>query len=315
MIIKNYEYFLTIVEEGNISSASRKLFVSQPSLSQYLKRLESNLGTELFDHTRSPLKLTYAGERYLAYVKELVALDKRMASEFSDITEKRRGKLRIGIAYWRGNMTLPHVLPDFYKLWPDIDIDVTEECGALAVKDLAAGNLDFAIMNIATTMDLSNLVCTEIFPERILLAVKKDTAFDERLIQNSRTVSGIRYPVIAPELLNDREFILPKPGMNFNIITTQFLNKYQIKPKVLVNLENTSTALHIVSEGMGVCFMPEAGAMHGYFPDNLSLYAFEDPEMCWNLSMVCRRGDIQNPVLMDFERIAKEKLNFLSSSV
>ena len=110
MIFKNYEYFLTIAEEGNISSAARKLFVSQPSLSQYLKRLETNLGVELFDHTRYPLQLTYAGERYLAYVQDLFNLDRRMQQEFSDITQNRRGKIRLGIAYWRGSNVLPQVL-------------------------------------------------------------------------------------------------------------------------------------------------------------------------------------------------------------
>ena len=250
MIFKNYEYFLTIAEEGNISSAARKLFISQPSLSQYLKRLETNLGVELFDHTRSPLKLTYAGERYLAYVRELFNLDERMEQKFSDITQKRRGKIRLGIAYWRGSNILPQVLPEFLQLWPNIDIDIKEECGNLVVKDLAAEKLDFAVMNITSTMDLSNLVCCELFPERILFAVKKDTELSSQLKSSARTVSSIRYPVINPELLRDCSFILPKTGMNFHITTTQFLNKYQIKPKTLLNLENTSTALHLYRKAL-----------------------------------------------------------------
>ncbi len=310
MIFKNYEYFLTIAEEGNISSAARKLFVSQPSLSQYLKRLETNLGVELFDHTRYPLQLTYAGERYLAYVRELFTLDKRMKQEFSDITHNRRGKIRLGIAYWRGSNVLPQVFPEFLRLWPNIDIDITEECGNLVVKDLAAEKLDFAVMNITSTMDLSNLVCCELFPERILFAAKKDTELSNQLKNSAKTVSGIHYPVIDPELLRNCSFILPKAGMNFYIMTTQFLNKYQIKPKTLLNLENTSTALHLVSEGVGVCFVPEGGTIHGYFPENLDLFAFEDPEMCWNLSMVYRKDAILNPAILDFEKIALEKLNF-----
>ena len=310
MIFKNYEYFLTIAEEGNISSAARKLFVSQPSLSQYLKRLETNLGVELFDHTRYPLQLTYAGERYLAYVRELFNLDKRMEQEFSDITQSRRGKIHLGIAYWRGSNVLPQVLPEFLRLWPNIDMDVTEECGNLVIKDLAAEKLDFAVMNITSTMDLSNLVCCELYPERIIFAAKKGTELADQLKNSARTVPDIHYPVIDPELLRNCSFILPKAGMNFHITTTQFLNKYQIKPKTLLNLENTSTALHLISEGVGVCFVPEGGAIQGYFPENLELFAFEDPEMRWNLSMVYRKNAILNPAILDFERIALEKLNF-----
>ena len=71
MVFKNYEYFIAIVESGSLTKAAEKLYVSQPSLSQYVKRLESSLGVELFDRTASPLRLTYTGERYYEYVKQV----------------------------------------------------------------------------------------------------------------------------------------------------------------------------------------------------------------------------------------------------
>jgi DNA-binding transcriptional LysR family regulator len=55
MIFKNYNYFLTINKEKNITRAAEKLFISQPSLSKYLKRLESKLEIDLFDHSTNPL--------------------------------------------------------------------------------------------------------------------------------------------------------------------------------------------------------------------------------------------------------------------
>ena len=57
------DYFITIAETGNLTKASEILYVSQPSLSQYLKRLEKSLGLELIDRNTSPLRLTYAGEK------------------------------------------------------------------------------------------------------------------------------------------------------------------------------------------------------------------------------------------------------------
>lgn len=66
----NNEYFLTIIEEGSLSKAAQKLYLSQPSLSQYVKRMEKRLGVELFDHNSSPLKLTYSGERYYEFLLE-----------------------------------------------------------------------------------------------------------------------------------------------------------------------------------------------------------------------------------------------------
>lgn len=78
------DYFITIAETGNLTKAAEILYVSQPSLSQYLKRLENSLGAELFDRNSSPLRLTYAGEKYYAY-----AIDARRKSEASSLPAVR----------------------------------------------------------------------------------------------------------------------------------------------------------------------------------------------------------------------------------
>ena len=78
------DYFITIAETGNLTKAAENLYVSQPSLSQYLKRLENSLGAELFDRNSSPLRLTYAGEKYYAY-----AIDARRRSEASSLPAVR----------------------------------------------------------------------------------------------------------------------------------------------------------------------------------------------------------------------------------
>lgn len=77
MVFRNYEYFAAIVEAGSLTRAAEQLYISQPSLSQYVKRLEANLGVELFDRSTSPLRLTYTGERYYQYVLQLMKLDEK----------------------------------------------------------------------------------------------------------------------------------------------------------------------------------------------------------------------------------------------
>ena len=60
---KHAQYMLTVYQEGSITSAAKKLYVSQPSLSQMIKLVESNLGTPIFNRSTDPLTLTYAGEK------------------------------------------------------------------------------------------------------------------------------------------------------------------------------------------------------------------------------------------------------------
>lgn len=108
---QNLNYFLTIVEEGSITKAAEKLFVSQPSLSQYLKRLESSLGVELFNHGSSPLKLTYAGQLYYHHVQDAQRREQNILKEIRDIQEDRGGVIRLGMAVWRTACLLPEVYP------------------------------------------------------------------------------------------------------------------------------------------------------------------------------------------------------------
>ena len=91
MVLHNYEYFVAIVDEGSLTKAAEHLYVSQPSLSQYLKRLEANLGVELFDRSASPLRLTYTGERYYQYVLQMMKLDENIRREFQDIKNQTSG--------------------------------------------------------------------------------------------------------------------------------------------------------------------------------------------------------------------------------
>ena len=126
MVLHNYEYFVAIVDEGSLTKAAEHLYVSQPSLSQYLKRLEANLGVELFDRSASPLRLTYTGERYYQYVLQMMKLDENIRREFQDIKNQTSGRLRLGVALWRGACLLPDVFPSFHRQYPDIHIELTE---------------------------------------------------------------------------------------------------------------------------------------------------------------------------------------------
>lgn len=65
MNLKHAQYMMTILQEGSITAAAKKLFISQPSLSQMVKLVETNLGTAVFNRTTEPLSLTPAGEKYM----------------------------------------------------------------------------------------------------------------------------------------------------------------------------------------------------------------------------------------------------------
>lgn len=120
MYFKNYEYFLMIAEEGSISKAADKLYLTQPSLSKYLKRLEENLGVELFSRDRYPLALTQAGIIYKRYVEEIRAKERQLQQEFSEFREGLFGHVTLALTEWRSSVMLPALFPYFRERFPHI---------------------------------------------------------------------------------------------------------------------------------------------------------------------------------------------------
>ena len=147
MTEKELSYIKTITEEKSISKAAKKLFISQPSLSQYVKRIESDLGTELFKRTPAGLIPTYAGERYYQTAVRILALYEDLEREISDINDLKTGKIHLGITSHLGTSVLTRVLPRFHRQFPGVECMVTEDTSDGLEERLARRDLDFAIMH------------------------------------------------------------------------------------------------------------------------------------------------------------------------
>ncbi|MST55371.1 LysR family transcriptional regulator [Pyramidobacter sp. SM-530-WT-4B] len=94
-MLNNYNYFITLAEEKNISRAAERLFISHQCLSKYLKNLEQEYRVTFFE--RSPrLKLTVAGEAMLNMLRQVQFLERNLESQLDDIRQSRRGIIRLG---------------------------------------------------------------------------------------------------------------------------------------------------------------------------------------------------------------------------
>ena len=137
MFVKNPEYFLTIVKEHSISRAAEKLYLSQSYLSQYLAKLERDLGATLLDRSHTPLQLTPAGELFHAYLDSQLYLDRQLKSNLQELQDQEQRVLHIGVATWRGSVLLPDILPQFSRRHPDVQV-VLHESPAPKLEELMA---------------------------------------------------------------------------------------------------------------------------------------------------------------------------------
>ena len=123
MLSKTDYYFLVIAKTGNLNQAAQQLYVSQPSLSKYIQRLETQLGTSLFDRSSSPMRLNESGKIYLQYLRNAIEKEQELLCQIGEINQMIRGTLRLGIPSFCGQCYLPKVLPAFSREFPHVSLE------------------------------------------------------------------------------------------------------------------------------------------------------------------------------------------------
>ncbi len=297
---KNFDYFLTIAEQKNLSRAAEKLFISQPSLSQYLNRLENELGVKLFDRTKSPLRLTYAGERYLRYIKQVMALNKQMYAEFDEIKSNRRGRLTVGINTQRGAFMLPEIIPRFYEKFPCVELKIMEGSSDYMENLLMKDKIDFCFLNL-TNYD-EEFSYEHLMHEKIFLVSHK----------NHPIVSGINTSLEKPVNIDinwfkEQPFISLMPDQNLSVLAANLFGKYGLKQNVVMETSNLTTALNLVAQNIGYfTFVPEVYARHSLNIDKLSFFTVDTPELCWPLNIVYKKDSYLSRAALHFIDVTKE---------
>lgn len=309
MIYNNYEYFLEIVKHLNISKAASELYISQPALSNYLKRLESKIGSPLFDSKSQPLKLTYTGERYLFYLNKYIVLRKQLENELSEINSDQRGKVRIGISPWRSSYMLPTILPEFNRLYPNAEI-VTFEGVENELSDFVdSDKVDFSIKSLSYPNPKYHL--ESIMNERILLAVNndnktlRDLGIDMQL--NSRDIKHIDI-----NLFKDERFILPTPSQELSGVIQHMLLSNKIETRGFETV-NVGTALNLVAKNYGLTFVPESRIVHSTDLENTSFFTVGNPPLYWYLAVIYRKNSYLTKLSRIFVDLLKAKYDLNNS--
>ena len=287
MIFKNYEYFITIAAEGSISKAAEKLYISQPSLSKYLKRLEDNVGEELFYRDAYPLKLTPSGELYHSYIKDISAKEKRLLEEFSYLKTNDVGYISIGITVWRSSIFMPRILPIFSKKYPAIQVKLLEGSHKQLANMLDNDKVDFCVFHLPN--NYTSFTFEHLQYERILFCVNQNNP--QLAFFSDRDFSKVIH-ISNEEFLrfSDESFILLKQGQNLREISQNYLNKLSLSPQIPIETSNIVTAINMVKAGMGVTFVPETALS---FVENLNgvcYFAVDAPAMQWEIGIAYKNN-------------------------
>ncbi|MGI6703323.1 MAG: LysR family transcriptional regulator [Clostridia bacterium] len=257
MTDKELMLFKTIVDEKSISKAAEKLNMAQPSLSQRLNRIEHGLGIKLFNRTKNGLILTYAGERYYQIAAKILKIFNDFEIEVSEINQLKKGRLTIGINSFLSIHILPVVLPAFLELCPQFEIRVVEKVSTQLERDLAMGELDFAVLHASPapsdTDDYSSYVNFHTLSrDPFMLVTKKNHPLHTKSLQNT---PGEEH-WIDLKLFAKEPFILVDRGQRIRQVSDYILQNAGIKPNIAITTKSFESARRLACQGLGVTFVP-----------------------------------------------------------
>ena len=275
---KHIQYLLMVAQEQNITTAAKKLYISQPALSRMILDLEQELGTPLFIRDRSALRLTQAGEVYLRGCREVLAIDRSVKKEISDLRDSRIGKITLAVTALTGEFLLPKILPPFEAAYPGVSLELAEERSSVLSSLVKDGKADLA-----------------------LVRRKDDDALDYQLVMENPVYlqipafyseahpgyqPGTQNPSLDPAALNGEPIILLKKGRGLREEADRLFLQYNITPGTILETENMHLAHELAHLNKGFTFIPDF-AVRDFFHDDASSvycqlkgYSFVRPLYC-----------------------------------
>ena len=250
MDLRYLEYIIEIAKCQSISRAAEVLCITQSTLSQYLSKLESEIGVKLFDRQRNGMMLTPAGTLYVDTAKRMIEEKNELYNQIADIAKGQTGSFSVGITPHWGSMVISQIIGRFTAVYPGVTIKIKEDTAEPLIRSLQNGSLDMAIMPMVdntSVMEGSLLLQTEPLVMALPEAWVKDIPLQE---------AGSPFPHCGVEILKDKPMVLSRGDTTIRKLENQCFEKVGFKPKVVSSLNSHMGAIIMAKNGVGGTFVP-----------------------------------------------------------
>lgn len=295
-------YFLTIAEEKNISKAAKRLYISQPSLSKFL----TGLGVRLFVRNRNVLEITEAGNIFLRYARKAIRLEEQMNRELEEWKGERETKLSLGITPWISAYVTSPIIQEFSRLHPQVRLDIVEDFGENLFSMFLDQELDFVLSNITEKVRDKLPPDGEympVIPDRLLLIAPKS-------ISEKYGIHAGETSAMHPYMLEEIPFvgcniITGKPHQHLYTIIGNIIETYGLKPRSVIESQNTDNCIHLVDSGHGISFVSEIYVRDSRDLEHSDIFAVDSSAFEYTRFVIYDRS-VQTPERKDLIRVIQK---------
>jgi LysR family hydrogen peroxide-inducible transcriptional activator len=242
MEVHQLRYFVAVAQLGSFSRAAERCFVSQPSLSQQIQKLERGLGQRLFERLGRQVRLTGAGQMLLERATAILAALDDAERRIRETGEQTGGRLVVGVIPTIAPYLLPPVLKRFLREFPLVEVTVDEEVTARLIEAVATAELDLAVLALPVPDD--RLKVEPLFTEQLYLTVDRRHRLAK---QRSITLDDIR----------EERFVVLREMHCLGEQVLSFCRAHGCQPQVACRSAQIATIQSMIAAGQGISILPE----------------------------------------------------------
>lgn len=231
-----YRIFYVVAKNKHMTRASEELHISQPAISQSIKKLEEQLGGTLFLRSNKGMELTKEGEMFFDYVKAALELFKNAENEFTSFQKLEKGEIKIGISTTLTKICLLEAIEKFHNDYPNIDIILTNDLTSNLILELEKGKLDFVIYNEGSTNEKN-------IHKEILCQIHQGFVYNDNYFKDS---------VSSFEDLINFPLIIQKKDSNSRKYIDNILSKKNIYLKPKIETVSQDLVIELTNIGLGI---------------------------------------------------------------
>ena len=284
MTITQLQYVLAVAEHKNFTLAAEKCFVTQPTLSMQIQKVEEELKIQIFDRTKKPIQLTDIGQKIVNQAKNIV----NEADRMKDIVDQQKGfiggEFRLAIIPTIMPTLLPMFLNTFIKKFPKVKLIIEELNTDEIILKLKNGNLDAAIA--ATPLSDEKLKEIVLYYEPFVAYIpEKHRIADKKEIEVSD--------------LNLDEILLLQDGHCFRDGILNLCKNQDVKSLNTFQIQSGSfeTLIKLADEGLGLTLLPYLHTLDLKENDKLKLKHFKDPKPAREISLIFPKTELKIQII------------------
>lgn len=308
------KYVYEVYKERSFTKAAQNLYISQPSLSARIKKIEEIIGETLFDRSTTPLQLTEVGKVYIEAAEEITQIEQRVENYINDLAGLKTGNLAVGASTLFAAYVVPSLITQFNQKFPDVHIQLIEGNTAELEEMLGSNALDFVIDNYHYDSILYNkeLYCEE----NILLAVPKHFAVNEELGMYQLSYKNIKnknylnqkYPAVPLGRFADLPFIMLTQGNDTRTRGDRLCRNVGFKPNIVLEFNQQSTAYMASSTQLGATFISDILVSQLPTFENLVYYKLDGEEAKRKVFFYYKTHKYKTRVMEEFVRMMHEQI-------